>query len=327
MSVRNQLELITYRPPNAHVSQDTIQEFENALLTYKEVNRKEISSFAAFAGRLFHKLVIRRNFPLFRRLAPQSDRDRLCIMMGLELHKPFVPFLFNKSNHAYFFDAWPGNHGEMERFIRLMKVKNVFFSSAQVARLFAQKNLSCRFHWLAEGITVTDYSARPYREKDIGVLSFGRKYDWLHEKIQEGLQRQHITYLYEQRRGEIIFKDRAGFIDGLARSRISICIPSNVTHPERSGEISTMTVRYLQSMASKALVVGFMPEDMKDLFDYDPMITLDRNDPLGQITHILENYESYHPLIERNYNYIKEHHTWANRLAVIEGILAEDRVR
>ena len=324
MSARNQLELITYRKEGAHVSQDTVQEFENAIAS-GNVKRKELDPFSAFLGSLFHKLVIRRKLPLFPALAPKKDKDRLCILMGLEFHKPFVPFLFNKSNHVYFFDAWPGNHGEMEQFIRILNVRNVFFSSGQVTEIFKKKNLPCRFHWLSEGISLTDYSSKPYPDKDIEVLSFGRKYDWLHEKIQEGLHRSKINYLYEKRRGEIIFKDRAGFIDGLARTKISICVPSNITHPERAGEISTMTVRYLQSMAAKALIVGIMPKDMKELFDYDPMITLDMTDPLAQIKHILENYSSYIPLIERNYNYISQHHTWANRWSDLQRILQEDR--
>ncbi len=318
----NRIQLITYQKQGkqGHVSQDTVNEFEKAVISDK-IETIEAGPMAVYAGKLFRKLVIKRNFPFFPGIIPKKKTHRLCILMGVELHKPFVPFCFNRSNHVYFFDAWPDRHLEIERFIKAMNIKNVFFSSAQATMMFKQKKIACNFHWISEGIDLTEYSFKGYQQKDIDVLSFGRKYDPLHDKIATGLNNSNITYLYEKTKGEIIFKDRSSFIDGLARTKISICIPSNITHPERAGNISTMTIRYLQSMASKALVLGFMPDDMKELFDYEPLIPLDMNDPLEQIKNILENFPAYSALIEKNYNFIKEHHTWTNRWIAIQKIL------
>jgi hypothetical protein len=320
MFPRKNIQLIINPIQKGHVSQDTILEFERTIQT-NGAGTIEISSSMAFIGKLFEKLIIKRDFPFNSGFVPRKNIRRLCIMMGIEFRKPAVPFLFNKSNHAYFFDAWPKRHAEIERFIRIMNIKNVFFSSAQVTEIFTAKNLSCNFHWVPEGINLTEYLFKGYSDKDIDVLFLGRKYDLLHEKIVEGLSVSKTTYLYEKTKGEIIFKERDSFIEGLARTKISICVPSNITHPERAGEISTMTVRYLQSMASKALVVGFIPEDMKGLFDYDPIITVDMKDPLGQIKNILENYSSYIPLIEKNYNSVKEHHCWTNRWSCMLDVL------
>ena len=61
------------------------------------------------------------------------------------------------------------------------------------------------------------------------------------------------------KRGGSFSRRRDAFIDGLARSRVSICVPSSVTHPERAGDIETMTIRYLQSMVSKCVVLGRAP--------------------------------------------------------------------
>jgi hypothetical protein len=242
---------------------------------------------------------------------------KFCIVMGLEFYKCFLAFLFNRDNSIYFFDAWTANHTRIEAFIRLMRLKNVFFSSNQVTEIFKAKQLDCHFQWVPEGVNLSDYRFRCYSRKDIDVLAFGRKYDKHHDQIVAQLEGKGITYLYEKKKGDIVFKDRLTFIDGLARTKISICAPSDITHPERSGTISTMTIRYLQSMASKALIVGIMPREMKLLFDYTPIIPMDMEDPAGQLIDILADFRQYIPLIERNYQFIREHHTWSHRWSQI----------
>lgn len=319
------IQLVVYKKEKEHVSRDTIKEFESARDS-ATIETIEAGPLYSFIGDWFQKLVIRRNFPLFTRMLPQKKVHRLCIMMGLELRKPFVPFLFNQSNHAYFFDAWPSNHAEIERFLQVMKIRTVFFSSAQVTDIFNRKQLPCGVHWVPEGISVSDYSFRPFPGKDIDVISFGRKHEQIHEKIVDGLSDSKISYLYEKKRGEIIFKDRSSFVDGLSRAKVSICVPSNISHPERAGEISTMTTRYLQSMASKTLVVGIQPEEMKRLFPYNPIIPIDMHDPLGHLKNILANYMDYVPLIERNYDFIKEHHSWQNRWSDMTNILSSQKM-
>ena len=78
------------------------------------------------------------------------------------------------------------------------------------------------------------------------------------------------SYLCEKVMGEIILPTRAAFIDGLAPSKVSVCFPCNVTHPQRCGDTETMTQRYLQSMASKCLIIGHAPAEMTALFGLQP---------------------------------------------------------
>jgi hypothetical protein len=56
---------------------------------------------------------------------------------------------------------------------------------------------------------------------------------------------------------------------------------------------------------------------MKYLFDYQPIIEIDIENASSQILDILANYESYFPLIERNYTEIQKFHTWDIRLEEI----------
>ena len=315
------IRLVSYKDYYGHVSQDTVNEFENAIKA-TNTSAQLTSSLSRVFGRRFLKKIMGYNkLPLA--FLKRERIHKFCVIMGLEFYKCVLAFLFNRNNSIYFFDAWTHNHGQIEWFIKLMGIKNVFFSSRQVTEMFRKKGLDCNFLWVPEGISVADYRFKDYSKKDIDVLAFGRKYDAHHNKIVTGLQQKGISYLYEKTKGHIVFKDRLAFIDGLARTKISICVPSDITHPERSGIISTMTIRYLQSMASKTLIIGYMPEEMKSLFDYTPIVELDMDNPVQQITAILDDFDSYIPLIEKNYRFVKEHHTWLNRWNVIRQTIAQ----
>lgn len=168
-------------------------------------------------------------------------------------------------------------------------------------------------HWVPEGIDPSSYRFYDYQNKDIDVIEFGRKHLPYHQTIRGFLENTEKVHLYEQNKGELVFSDRESFIDGLAHSKISICIPSNITHPERSGDIETMTVRYLQSMVSKCLIVGHAPAEMVELFGYNPVVEIDNVEPGTQLLHLLDHYEDFIPLMERNYHQVIENHQWSRR--------------
>ncbi|WP_316796890.1 hypothetical protein [Pedobacter agri] len=315
------MKLIKHPHGSGHVSQDTVNEFEDIIVRDEQVSIISVAAFKIFLSKIFVKLVSKKILQVPKSLFQKRNEKLFCIMLGDEFHKSALSFLTNKNNNTYFFDAWPNNHKIIETFIKNFKVKKVFFSSQQVTEIFHNKGLDCNFFWIPEAVNTENYLFKPYSEKDIDVLSFGRKYSLLHDRIVEGLKISNINYLYEKTPGQIVFNSREDFIDGLSRTKISICIPSNITHPERSGDISTMTVRYLQSMASKCLILGYIPLDMQNLFDYNPIIEIDMDNPLKQIKDILNNFETYLPLIEKNYAYIMENHSWTHRWLMVKDII------
>jgi hypothetical protein len=86
-----------------------------------------------------------------------------------------------------------------------------------------------------------------------------------------------------------------------------------MTHPVESGGVETVTNRYFQSMASKCLVIGKAPQELIQIFGYNPVIELDLEDPLWHVKKILDNITDYEPFIEHNYTILKRDHTWLNR--------------
>jgi hypothetical protein len=321
------MKLLTNNYKKYHVSLDAIMEFEEVILRDLERHNHFLNNKTL--AKLTHKewFHSRRSLSRIRflcgilKLISFRKKSYFTVLMGANFLKCFPAFCGSRKNALYLFDTWDNSHMLIKEFAETNYVDTIFFSSSQSAEKlkFLLPDIKC--HWVPEGIDPRQYTYNHLDKKDIDVLSLGRKYDKYHNEILASLAADHITYLYEKKSREIIFKSRHEFIDGLARTKISICFPSSLTHPERSGQIETMTLRYLQSAVSKCLILGKTPAEMIEIFGYNPCIEVDWNDPAGQIKYILKHYYDFIPLIEKNYENVLMHHTWVNRWGKIKSLL------
>lgn len=299
---------------NHHVSMDLYYEFEDRILNKPHWEIKTgVGSIQARVLRQLLKFIPPIQLPI--------RKHKNYVVIGYQKEK-FFPFFHFKADLKvlWMYDAWEPLFDEIEKTIRAYKINMVFTASKQSADYFNTLNIpNFQSHWIPEGIDVDQYQFIPYSQRTTDVLQLGRKWNEYHEKIKT--IEKDIVYQYEKKAGEIIFPTREDFLFGLANSKISICVPSDITHPERTGKISTITNRYLQSMASKCLLLGKIPHDMVHLFDYNPIIEIDDNNPVAQIEAILSNFDTYIPLIEKNYETIKSFHNWDNRVAQIENFI------
>jgi len=322
------LNLITGNEGKFRASESITNEFENAILENKKIQVAPKSSY--FVSRLFfrfwnHLLVngfLQRTFSSFFNLVLFGRKNYMVVLMGPRFQKTFPHFFRKGFKSIYMFDAWPSYYKYINRFITDFNVDVLFVSSKQSAeslnKLIGRNNV----FWIPEGVDPKEYKFYPNNEKDIDVLSFGRNYQLFHEKIAEHLIKQNVNYKFPAG-GKMVFPDRQTFIEGLGRSKISVCFPTSITHADRAGDIETMTNRYLQSMAAKCLILGKAPEEMKLLFGYNPVVEVNMDDPVGQIMDILKNFEQYSVLIEKNYQTLISNHTWQKRWESIQSIILE----
>jgi len=319
---------------------EEIQEFEAAIRT--DTDWPSVSglpglplSLMKVAARVIRSLTIMLD-AVVHLIPVRPKRNYLCIGYSAPhymIYKAFPYFcLPARLRMVWMYDAWESKLEESESAFRTHRISIAFVSSQQATEHLNGRGIN-RFaaYWVPEAVTVADYPSKPLAERRIDVLQMGRRWDEYHDAIEEFCRHQKLIYVYEKQAGDIIFPTRAEFLDALASSKISICVPSSITHPARSGRIATMTWRYLQSMAARCLVVGRTPEEMKELFDYQPVIEIDMADPCGQLREILTNFPDYMPLIEKNYDYVKAHHQWPNRVQQIkralEGVTDPDQKR
>jgi hypothetical protein len=322
------MQLVVARPRHHHVSHDTAEELESAILRDIRVAPAAGSALAGLASH-FTRAAGRAGLNPAQILGagkrnPRSadrEHDYFAVMMDLDVSRVAPWFMRDARKSVYMFDAWPAKHREILDLVDSWGVQYAFVSSSQAAARLGQLSERCTFIWVPEGIDPHRYQQRSLHERDIDVLQLGRKYDAYHSAIEPALRRAGKTYVYEKAKGSLIFPTRAEFVSGLARSRISICVPSSVTHRERAGDIETMTVRYLQSIVSKCLVVGHAPAEMIELFGYNPVVEIDMDAPEEQIISLLEGYDEWIPLIEKNYAVVTASHTWDKRWERMAAVL------
>lgn len=302
---------------------DVMEEFEDTIC--KVYPKLEYVSNNSIMSPLVLKALITKIGISTRALTLNNKINYLSIQMGPDFGKILPYCLRSKNSYAYFFDIWPKFFDEMENFLTNSSINHVFLSSQYTTNYFNLKGYE-NVSWIPEGISPQIYKYCSFKEKDIDVLELGRKFQSIHEKIRGVLEDNSKKHFYEKTNGEIVFPNKKDFILGMARSKISICFPKSETHPDVAGKINTMTNRYLQSMASKCLIVGSAPEEMKYLFGFDPVIQLSKDKPGEHLLDILNHYEDYHDLIEQNYKYVIKNHTWESRCKNILQVIEYNKI-
>jgi hypothetical protein len=319
---KNKLILL-HDPVYSHVSKDTVLDLEDALIKGLGFKKTSIPK-STLIQKIIKKICFQFPFliKVFRK--SESDKTYFLVCMGRSGLFDMIGHMNNNSRKViYVFDSWESTYSKFEKILNAMKIDVAFFHSEQAAIHFKKVLTHTKSYWIPEGIHLEEYYSKPLKKRNIDVLQMGRKYDKYHNKILSFCINSGINYLYEKEKGIIIFPTKKDFLKGLASTKISICTPQSITHPERVGAVSTMTQRYLQSMSAKCLILGIMPKDMEKLFGYVPLISIDMKNPTRQITKILNNYEKYLPLIERNYVEVKNNHQWKNRIETMRSIMVE----
>jgi hypothetical protein len=268
-------------------------------------------SAAAFAAKAASKLRLMRN------VRRSSAGPVFVSFMGFSESKT-LPFSYWTEIVPYCFDCWPNLYERWTSFFKRHRVRIAFFSARQSAQYFTNTLPYMRSVWLPEATDPLEYcSSIPLSERNIDVLELGRRNDSFHRKIVQPLAAANRVHLFERVKGEIIFLDRAGLVDGLGRSKLSICFPCSQTHPERSGAIETVTHRYFESIASKCLILGHAPQELIDLFGYNPVIEVQSECEFEQIESILTKLDSFRGFVEDNYQRLFEVGTWKSRIQTV----------
>jgi hypothetical protein len=90
-----------------------------------------------------------------------------------------------------------------------------------------------------------------------------------------------------------------------------------MTHPERSGNTETVTHRFFESIASRCLILGHCPDELRDLFGYNPVVELSPETCVKDIKQIIDNIDEYQELVDKNYSVLMERGTWDARVAML----------
>lgn len=297
------------------------QEFEDSILLDKEVRSIERGKvFRVLSSILFRILrTLRRSFGMKAPLEPPinaKEEVRIAILGGPSFRR-CPDFILRGTKVAYLYDPTPPwvTQEQVVRFVEDTGI-SILFVGHPIFRERLQPVLNeCRVHFIAEAVDPNKYSAN--ESKTIDILAFGRKLESYHQSLLQGLP-DGISYHHEW------LDTREDFITAMGAAKMVINFPRSVT--DKTMDVDALTMRYFQSIASKALVLGHCPPILEELFGYNPMVTVDLNDPCGQIKTILSNFSDYQSLIEKNYEMLINHHTYSHRWEQMKAFINSERI-
>ena len=237
---------------------------------------------------------------------------------GLYPYRSFNPCV------TYSFDCWSSIYDEWERFFARTRPCLSFISAKASVAEMRERCPSIEFQWLPEAIDPNIFQPTcPLADRQIHVLALGRRLETYHEAIKGALEQAGRRHIYPSGRGEIKFS-YSECIDLFANTKVSLCFPASLTHPEKAGRVETITFRYWEAIASKCLIVGRCPRELRELMDYNPVVEADLNHPEQQlIEEILPQIDRYQVLVDRNYDRLCEVWTVEHQAKTIANALAD----
>lgn len=265
------------------------------------------TSVGDLAGRLALKV------GLARHIHAASPVREIRPMMAMQPWHLFPTVLWRRSI-LICWDVWLPDYAEWYAFFRRVRPEVVFMTARQSVEYFAPRLTETRVEWLPEATDPRHYDAHLPLKERTDVLEMGRRHDSLHSSILGIPESAGFAHRYERRRGELVFSDRKALATGLARTAVSVCLPSSMTHPERSGDVEVLTHRYLETMASGAVLWGHAPSDLIDLFGYNPVVEIEWDDPAVQLAALLADVDAHQHLVARNMQVLIQRGTWNVRV-------------
>lgn len=206
------------------------------------------------------------------------------------------------------FDTWGQDWAIWEALFKRHRVRLAFFTARAAAEHFAKVVPGLKTHWLPEaqelGLLKPE---KKLTERSVHVFEMGRKMKAVHDAIREPLKAAGKKHLYDEPGKHATAVPTMDVLyQTMGDSAIVMCFPKSMTSPEGSGGVETLTQRYLETMGSRSLVVGFCPQELKDFFGFNPVVDLSTTDPAKHMLEILGSLDQYQSLVDKAYARVQE---------------------
>ena len=198
-------------------------------------------------------------------------------------------------------DCWPYLFDKVAEFLEKNHVKTAIFTSSMTAELIRKRFPEMNILSVPEGIDISPYSeGKPLRERSIDLVEFGRSNSKVLSKV---------------------FPTNKELYEGLADSKVSLTFPRCDTHPEKAGNIETLTQRYWECMLSRVVMVGRAPFELVNLIGYDPVLEVEGRSAEDIVLDVVKHPDAYQDLVDRNRDAALKYAGWDNRMKTIMDFL------
>lgn len=224
----------------------------------------------------------------------------------------------------FVYDCWPPQYDAWLGLFQRWRIRVAFFSSKASTLFFGKKLPEIYCYWIPEAVDVDVYEpSSALSTREIDILEYGRHFPILYDSIARSLD--------SAKRSHFFAKDKIvthkTLVPMIGASKLVVCYPKSMTDPKNAAPNETVTQRYFEAMASRALPIGYCPAELKELFGYNPVVELDLSRAGEQIEGILRNIETYQELADRNLQRLKEVGTWNVRVQQMLSILGQHGYR
>jgi hypothetical protein len=260
---------------------------------------------------------------LVRPIAPRSGRKSFTVLSWASDVRAF-PDTYWRELVPWIFDCWEPHFDRWEALLKRHKVETAFFSARDTARYFAEHMPGMTAIWVPEACDPTVFRPhKPLTERSIDVLEMGRRWPQIHERIRSSLSEAGIRHIYNGIDGrKQLFKDSHELHEACGDAVIMLCFPKSLTHPHEAGNIETLTQRYFEAIGSGCLPVGRAPQELIELFGFNPVIELSMSDPARHLQEIIANVSSYEQMTKQSLARLQQVGTFQERAKRIVAALA-----
>lgn len=309
-----------------HVSYDTVLGMENAFVN-EGAEIKFFSPIFTVVNKVLNKLKL-VNLPDVT--IKVRDTYVLFICMGisdLEKQAKTLKRLSKQGNNVvlYCFDTWESHYERWEKMFFLIKPKFIFMAYKSSKEYFAK--LFENVFFIPQSMDEKYFYPRDVRKKRL-IMQMGRKNSRIHNVILNYLHDNEMedcdeNYVYERENGKIIYPDTDELAENICSTKFFVCAAQSLENMALTGKISDVTARFYEAMACKTLIIGYKPDTYDELFLDNSMIELkpDVSDLSDWIKYFSTHTDEYNLIVDRNYDYLMEHHRWKNRFKEMINII------
>lgn len=316
---------VVHTPSKSSDFNTFISQFTESLIIngYKSTSYIFPHSLRALVGRMM-------SITHFHIKCKYNNAAYLVPICGIGLDTGVIPWGLYSDIVPFLWDCWPSNQEKLIKTINLLKCKLVFVTSSQVQKIFQEKCHNSTIIYIPEGIDTKLYDkGTKLIERQHDIIEIGRQHYAYHDIVlklhSENKIKDPLYNVYDSKGQRL--KTMASNIQELAglisQSKIAISFPHCDTNPKHAGNIETLTQRYWESMLSRNVIIGRAPKELIELIGYDPVINVDWTSPEKQLLSILNDINSYQPLVDKNYKTALEYAGWDKRIALITKALYE----
>jgi hypothetical protein len=140
---------------------------------------------------------------------------------------------------------------------------DVLITSFEEAVPLLEESTSRKWHAVYQGVKEERFTPAPPEQRIIGICSYGRRIQRLHEVLLKFCKESNIYYdftSWQSVRKDIDADDLyRQYAWHLTHSVFSINLPVEISHPERAGKLHPVTCRWFEAAAAGTIILGMPP--------------------------------------------------------------------